>query len=134
MTEESIPDDVARLVERLTGAGLAPAAERGSGGVNHVIECRSPTFAVRLTGDRGQWWVDGGLPGGTQWYDADIWGSCLTGAAPAGLGPLDEQVDYFVSQHDALALAATREDTWDCLRRQRERRTRERLGLPPSDG
>jgi hypothetical protein len=86
-----------------------------------------------LVGDRAQWWVEGGLPDRDEWYDADIWASCLTSTAPAGPDVLDAQVDFFVVHHEALARAAEREDTWTCLRRNRERRTRERLGLPPAD-
>ena len=133
MPEDPLQEPVASLVDRLARAGLEPHAERGSGMVNHLIECRSPAFAVRLVGDRGQWWAEGGLPGGSEWYDADIWASCLTSSPPAGLPPLEEQVDFFASHQEALALAAAQESTWGCLRRNRERRTRERLGLPPAD-
>ena len=133
MPQEPLQEIIASFVDRLERAGLVPDAERGSGMANHVIECRSPDFAVRLVGDRGQWWAEGGLPGGTEWYDADIWASCLTSSPPAGPAPLEDQVDFFVAQRDALALAAAQESTWSCLRRNRERRARERLGLPPAD-
>lgn len=134
MTEDPREAVVASLVDRLTRAGFVPADEVGSGVVNHVIECRSPGFAVRLTGDRGQWWAEGGLPGGDQWYDAAIWASCLTGAPPGDPVPLAEEVDFFVARREALAAAARDEATWTCLRSNRERRTRERLGMPPAEG
>jgi hypothetical protein len=123
---------VESVIEQLRAAGFVPVLERGSGQVNRLIELQRPDFAVRLTGDRGQWWVEGGLPGGSEWYDASIWEACLTDSPPGGSDTLEEQAAYFVLHHAELAAAATRTDFWNELARCRERRARERLGLPPS--
>ena len=58
---------VESVIEQLRAAGFVPVLERGSGQVNRLIELQRPDFAVRLTGDRGQWWAEGGLPGGSEW-------------------------------------------------------------------
>lgn len=121
------------LVDRLREAGFLDVAEIGSGTVNRVIECRSAEFAVRLTADRGQWWVDGSVPGGRDWFDADTWLVCLSDA-PLSQDPLSlsAQVEYFVDHREVLAAAAMDPLTWTCLKQARARRTRERLGLPPA--
>ncbi len=52
------PADVVALVERLRRAGFGAMSERGSGAVDHLVECRSTRSAVRLSADRGQWWAE----------------------------------------------------------------------------
>ena len=103
---EQAPAWVEQMLDQLAAAGFSVVQERGSGTVNRQIELRRADFAVRVTADRGQWWVEGGLPDGSAWYDAWVWQTCLLGAPAAGQGA-SEEATYFVAHHGELAAAAS---------------------------
>src|SRR5437879_5317017 len=89
-----VPECVARLANTLEGDGFAVASSFGSGAANWVIDLRRDTCVVRLTVDRGAWWVEtGGSRDGL--YDPDVWMSCLDGV-PVAREPmsLEEQVEF----------------------------------------
>lgn len=128
---QDLPAPVATLVSQLVEAGFPLVGERGSGQVNRVLELGGVGLSVRLLGDRGQWWMETGLPGRDSWYDADIWAWCVDDQGHGEPSPLEDQVRYVITHHDRLLAAARLPETWDCLDRRRAQRARERLGLPP---
>ena len=132
-SDEQAPAWVEQMLDQLAAAGFSVVQARGSGTVNRKVELRRADFAVRVTADRGQWWVEGGLPDGSAWYDAGVWQTCLLGAPAVGLGT-SEEAAYFVAHHGELAAAASRPGFRLGLAQCRERRARERLGLPLHGG
>lgn len=128
-----LPTEIVASLERLLQAGFQLTVQRGDGNVNRTIEMQTDMFGLRLVADRGQWWIEGGPLGQGDWFDADVWRSCLE-ERPASFdpSPFAEQVEYFCTQHEAMAEAARDADLAQRLVRSRARRARERLGLPPT--
>ena len=131
--DEGLPDTVAQVRDRLAAAGFAEVDHQGSGGVNHVIELWSRHLAVRLVGDRGQWWVEAGPLDARERFDAQVWAACVpsSGPAPEAGGDLADDVAFFLANQAALAAAAADGSIRDQLTAWKRRRARERLGLPP---
>ncbi len=129
-----LPEDLAALVEWLTGQGFALVEEMRapeSFGNWLILYERGPC-RVRLVRDRGQWILEIAGPDRDEWFDADIWLSCLEGSnPPTGPYNLDEQVallkKLLARIDDALR---TRASIGDCLRQRRRWRWRLSMGLP----
>lgn len=128
-----MPDIVVRALDRLASAGFVEVDHKGSGGVNHVIELWSRHLALRLVGDRGQWWVEAGPVDAQERYDAQLWAACVPSSAPAPETPgdLSADVEFFLANEAALSATAADEGIRDQLAAWKRRRARERLGLPP---
>jgi len=67
------PDAVQALVATLESKGFTLAAQRGDGAVNRLVEIRRGPIGVRVTADRGQWWVELGAAPLIDWFDPDVW-------------------------------------------------------------
>jgi hypothetical protein len=127
------PPAVRALASCLAASGFAVVADTGGGPVNRVVELDGPGCGVRITADRGQWWVELGRPPEVGWYDADVWEACLDDRPIGGdPSPLDEQVAFVRRRRADIADAAPAID--GCLSRTHARRARARLGLPREDG
>ena len=59
------PPAVRALASCLAASGFAVVADTGGGPVNRVVELDGPGCGVRITADRGQWWVELGRPPGS---------------------------------------------------------------------
>ena len=124
------PPAVRALVSDLIASGFAVGTDTGTSSVNRLLELTGPGCGVRITADRGEWWVELGRPPEIGWYDAGVWSACLDDRPVVGeAAPLDEQVEIVLRRWSEVAVAAAGID--DCLARTRQRRARERLGLPP---
>jgi hypothetical protein len=127
------PSEVRALVPALSVAGFTVVSEWGGGAVNRVLELAGPRCRVRVTADRGQWWLDIGRPPEVDWYDTDVWTACLDGhSTRSEPSSLEEQVDFAVRRW--VDVAAAGRDVTDRLAGERAIRARERLGLPPRIG
>ncbi len=126
----SAPGSVHALVADLTTAGFVLVSDDGEGAVNRILQLAGPWCGVRITADRGQWWVDLGRPPQVGWYDPDLWRACLDDA-PVSAEPLsfDEEADFVRRRWTEVAVAPPEVDA--CLSRTQSQRARERLGLPP---
>jgi hypothetical protein len=130
---EGVPDAVVHALDRLATAGFVEVDHQGTGGVNHAIDLWSRHLAVRLVGDRGQWWVEAGPVDAKERFDAQLWAACVPSSAPApeAAGDVTADVEFFVANEAVLAAAAADVSTRDQLTALKRRRARERLGLPP---
>lgn len=131
---DHVPECVSQLTDILQAEGFGIASSFGSGRENWVIDLRQGACLVRLTVDRGQWWV--GIGGSMDaLYDPDIWVACLDGV-PVAREPtsLEERARFVRSRWREVAAAAVSETVGSCLERTGLLRTRERLGLPPIVG
>ena len=126
----SVPTVVRELASALSAAGFELAAEDGSGAVNRVLEFAGPGCRVRVTADRGQWWIHLARPPRIDWYDPDVWAACLDDR-PVDREPssLEEQSTFVLERWEEVAAAGP--GLADCLARQRSIRSHARLGLPP---
>lgn len=130
-----VPDAVRSLVEVLEREGFKTVREEGGGTVNRVVELGRAGCAVRISADRGEWWVEVGGPGLGDWFDPDVWESCLDGV-PVMTEPadLDERVDFVLRRLvDVERAIAADPAIRTCLDRARSTRARTRLGLPPRE-
>lgn len=130
-----LPGPISVLVEVLERKGFETLREEGDGLVNRVVELGRAGCAVRISADRGDWWIEIGGPGLDDWFDPDVWESCLDGL-PVTTEPaeLAERVKFVLRRLDELERAiAADPGLWDCLRRVRSTRARTRLGLPPTE-
>src|SRR3954466_15214807 len=126
----SLPSEVRELASALSAAGFELAVDDGSGAVNRVLEFAGPGCRVRLTADRGQWWIHLARPPRIDWYDPDVWTACLDDR-PVDREPssLAEQSTFVLERWGEVAAAGP--GMADYLARQRSIRAHERLGLPP---
>ena len=126
------PDLIRALVSGLEAEGFALAGQRGNGLVNRLVELRRGPMGVRVTADRGQWWVElGGQPLG-DWFDPDVWEACLDNVpVPMEPSELEVQVHFVRHRWHEVANRLDSADVARCLDRKRSTRARTRLGLPP---
>ena len=122
----SVPSEVRDLASALTAAGFGLSVEHGSG----VLEFAGPGCRVRVSADRGQWWIELARPPRIDWFDPDVWVACLDDR-PIDREPssLAEQCAFVLERWGEVAAASP--SLADCLARQRSTRAHERLGLPP---
>ncbi len=129
-----LPENLAALVGWLTDQGFALVEELRapeSFGNWFLLYERGPC-RVRLVRDRGQWILDISGPDRDEWFDVDIWLSCLEGRnPPTGPYKLDEHVALLRKSlariDDALR---SRAGIADCLRQRSWWRWRVSMGLP----
>src|SRR4051794_21230381 len=126
----SLPSEVRELASALTVTGFELAAEHGSGRVNRVLEFAGPGCRVRVSADRGQWWIELARPPRIDWFDPDVWVACLDDR-PIDREPssLAEQCAFVLQRWGEVAAAPP--GLANCLARERSTRAHERLGLPP---
>jgi len=130
------PEGVRAMIADLDGEGFTLVAEQGAGAVNRLLELRRESCVVRITADRGEWWIELGGPALEDWFDPDIWQACLDDV-PVQMEPtdLDEQVAFVRQRWPDVAKALNSpKDHAECLDRARSTRARTRLGLPPRAG
>jgi len=128
-----VPEPVSGLVPTLEAEGFELVAQRGDGTVNRLIELRRGSFGVRITADRGQWWIELGGPDLADWFDPDIWEACLDDV-PVEMEPsgLQQRVDVVRARwREAADRLDSSPEIKECLDRKRSTRARTRLGLPP---
>lgn len=129
------PDLIRSLVETLERQGFRLLREEGGGGVNRVLELGRAGCAVRVSADRGEWWVELGGAAIGDWFDPDVWEACLD-RVPVMMEPadLDERVDFVLHRmRDVEQAIADDPAIGRCLDRARSTRARTRLGLPPKE-
>lgn len=126
------PESIRALVANLDGEGFTVVAEQGTGGVNRLLVLRRASCDIRITVDRGEWWIELGCSA-LDWFDPDVWQACLDDV-PVHMEPteLDERVAFVLQRWpDVAAALDSPQDFAGCLDRARSTRARTRLGLPP---
>lgn len=100
MSAEEFPPALRRLMEGITERGFRLVREVGSGYVNRLLDYSDGRLGVRITVDRGHWWLECGPVAEPDWFDPDVWCAFENGRpARLEMPSLDEQVDYLL---DAL--------------------------------
>jgi len=128
-----LPDVLAGLVARLEQREFSIAAEYASAsfGDRAIILANSP-LAIRLVAERGLWFIELVCGESDDWFDPDVWRSCLEDAPICDEpSPLAAQAEFIVGNLDRLAAAAegAQSELLSCLRDKRAARSRRRLGL-----
>lgn len=124
------PPVLQALAVDLGQAGFRLTGERGRGAVDRLLELTGPGCSVRLSADRGQWWVEVARTPVSDWYDPDVWVACLDDRAlPLEPSPLAVQAE--VVRRRWREVAAAGPAVTDRLAATRAARARRRLGLPP---
>lgn len=129
------PDAVRSLIEDLERQGFGAISDEGSGVVNRVVELERDGCGVRISADRGEWWVELGGSRLGDWFDPDVWESCLD-RVPVQTEPadLDERAAFVLRRfRDVEEAIAADPAIHTCLDRVRSTRARTRLGLPPRE-
>src|ERR671931_2245692 len=92
------PQELAELPNWLVNQGFALTEQRDvpqSFG-DQIFGFERGPCGVRLVRDRSQWFLEVGRPLRDEWFDADIWRSCLEGNdPPKDPTALSDQVAYF---------------------------------------
>lgn len=130
-----VPDCLRSLVAALERDGFQVVREEGGGVVNRMVELERAGCSVRISADRGEWWVDLGGPRLGDWFDPDVWESCLDGV-PVMTEPadLEERVEFVLRRLGDIERAiAANPAIRTCLDQARSTRARTRLGLPPRE-
>lgn len=127
------PSAIQSLVAFLEQAGFVPTTQRGDGAVNRLVELELGQLGVRLTADRGQWWIELGAASGGTWYDPDVWEACFENT-PIRVepSPTTRQAEFVRDRWREVAQHMATPSVQECLARKRSTRARERLGLPPT--
>lgn len=127
------PGAIRTLVTELTANAFRLVSQEGSGPVNIVLVLQRGRCGVRISADRGEWWIEMGGAAIGDWFDPDIWDACLRDV-PVATEPMElEERTKFVRHRwrDVAKAIDTPSDIVSCLDRQRSTRARTRLGLPP---
>jgi hypothetical protein len=128
-----LPEVLADMVARLEEWGFSITAQEASTGFgDRVVVLRKGPLAVRLVADRGQWFIELAPGDCDDWFDPDVWKSCVDGARiPDESSALSAQAEFVVRNLDQLLRAAAggQRDLLSCLRDNRAGRARRRLGL-----
>lgn len=87
--------------------------------------------AVRFVRDRGQWFVEVGGPGGSEWYSPMVWRSYLQGeVGDASTPAMDQQCRFIVQALDQIVAAVdTDTELLENLHRYRAQRAQVRRDL-----
>lgn len=127
------PLAIQSLVAFLKHCGFVATTQRGEGGVNRLVELKRDQLGVRVTADRGQWWIELGAASGGTWYDPDVWEACL-GDTRIRIDPsaTADQAEFVRDRWREVAQHVATPSVQECLARKRSTRARERLGLPPT--
>lgn len=131
--ETQLPGVLQSLRVRLGEWGFELAAESATDSFgDHLIVLAKSPMKVRLLSDRGQWFIELSCDGWDDWFDPDIWRSCLDDE-PVSEEPaaLSAQVDYIVRNVSRIMeiAAGSKAGLRACLANQRAARSRVRLGL-----
>ena len=127
-----LPEALADMVARLQEGGFSITDEAAAEGFgDRVIVLRKDPLAARLVADRGQWFIDLAPSGCDDWFDPDVWRSCLDGTPiPDKPSTPAAHAEFVVRELDRLLAAADRQrELLACLRDNRAARARRRLGL-----
>lgn len=127
------PEPIRTLVAGLEREGFTLVSEEGSGPVNRLLELRREACSLRITADRGEWWIELGGPTLGDWFDPDVWEACLDGL-PVQMEPaeLEDRVEFVSRRWPEIArVLIVPTDVGECLDRTRSIRARTRLSLPP---
>lgn len=118
---ELSPTEVESVIEWLDHAGYARRNQQdGLGFGDHLEEWERGRQLVRLVRDRGQWFLDVGQSGWTDWFDIDLTAFVIGSRA-------DSVVDRM-----AAAAEANLEHLLPALQEARRKQAEDRLGrLPP---
>jgi hypothetical protein len=75
-----IPDLQSAFIEALVHEGFEIVFSRGEGSANLFVEVMRPGLIIRVSVDRGQWWVECG-PTRDDLFDPGIWKACFENRA-----------------------------------------------------
>lgn len=127
------PENVMALVASLEKHGFTRATQHiGSGFGDRSIELDRTPIVVRITSDRGQWFLELAHREWDEWFDADTWRACLEGSDPPDEPrPLDVQSAFLLSNLGRIANAGRSNavDLLPCLRQAHAVRAHRRLGF-----
>jgi hypothetical protein len=127
------PDMLATLVARLEDRYFSIVSdERRDGFGDRVITLSTPPIAVRIVGDRDQWFVELAHEEWDDWFDPDLWRACLDDiAVPDEPRPLVEQSRFVVSELGRIIAIGSAEPgrLLSCLGETRAARSRRRIGF-----
>lgn len=129
------PAEVRALANGLSRAGFKVVDELGSGTVDRRIELRHGNLSIRITADRGEWWIDLGSASFDDWFDPDVWKSCLD-SEPIAMEPseFEDGSAFVLGRWREVVQAIDEGGTINgCLDNARSTRARARLGLPLAD-
>lgn len=127
------PESVTALLASFEKHGFTRATEHvGTGFGDRSIELDRTPVLVRITSDRGQWFVEVAHRDWDEWFDADVWRACLEDSDPPDEPrPLDIQSAFLLRNLGRIAEAgrANAVDLLPRLRQAHAARARRRLGF-----
>jgi hypothetical protein len=130
MNFSSAPDAVKRLTDGLTTNGAQVRLVHEVSAFNQVVDFLVPDgLSLRVTTDRGQWFVEVGKQAWNDWFDADVW-KAAKDDEPVPLQPSDAgwQAVWFYENWTFLTTAKSH-DLLQGLLERRTYRAYKRLGL-----
>lgn len=126
-------DVVAAFVASLEANGFSRSdAQIGTGFGDRSVELEAATVVVRITSDRGQWFIELGHREWAEWFDPDVWRACLDDEHPPDEPrSLREQSTYVLDGLARITVVgrSNAPDLLPCLRRAHATRARLRLGF-----
>lgn len=144
MATEELPAIVDDFCTWLVGQGFREEErryDRRAFGNWLLVLARAPC-RLRLVRDRSQWLIDATGDDLSDWYDIDLWRTCLEGRDASDQSvPLDDEIAFLRAALPALMVALSAPaDTERCLREQRTKRADRMFGawwrggpeVPPS--
>lgn len=130
-----LPEVLARLVDQLAAAGFrVESSVRSNSFGNRIVQLARGPVRVRLVRDRSQWSIDLSRDGWNDWFDPDLWRSCLDNVPIASdPSPLDEDAKFVVEAIEQISTAVgPRLAAWklrSCLKRSQVARSKAHFGF-----
>ena len=131
----NLPEVLARLADQLAAAGFrVESSARSDAFGDRVVQFARGPVRVRFVRDRSQWFIDMSRDGWDDWFDPDVWRSCLDNLPLAREpSPLDEHAAFVVEAIEQISTAVgprlSARKVRHCLDRKQSARARVRLGL-----
>lgn len=131
MTVDELPAPLQSLTAGLRAAGfdqvVGPTSESFG---DTYLDFNGRHFRVRCVRERGNWYVVIAETASEQWFDPDVWRSCIH-QSPLANDPrsLEDQAEFILASVAALDMAAHDPEIADCLATSQARRARQRSGI-----
>jgi hypothetical protein len=130
----NLPKPLAELASHLESSNFVVSASEDRQGFGDRLETLARgDLMVRFVRDRGEWRIEVKSETWDDWFDPDVWRSCLTGTdIPVEPGSLAEQATFVNEKVNVLVEALAKDSDralYGCLLRNRTERARRRLGI-----
>lgn len=129
MSMSKAPPQILEIVQWAEERGMRLVREPMADPTGLLADYENKTLALQILYDRGDWFAEVGWVGWDEWFDADLWVSCLDRTEIGLEGhSLGEQIQILKERWDEMA-AAPSYGLLSCLQRQQKYRAYRRLGF-----